>query len=76
MTKFRIRLKELRIEKKLSQKTLAEVLGTTNSSICDWECGRTEPSIEMIIKLSMYFEVSSDYLLGLEDESGGKSFIK
>ena len=76
MDKFRIRLKELRIEKKLSQKTLAEVLGTTNSSICDWECGRTEPSIEMIIKLSMYFEVSSDYLLGLEDESGGKSFIK
>lgn len=76
MNKFRIRLKELRIEKKLSQKTLAEVLGTTNSSICDWECGRTEPSIEMIIKLSMYFEVSSDYLLGLEDESGGKSFIK
>ena len=76
MNKFRIRLKELRIEKKLSQKTLAEVLGTTNSIICDWECGRTEPSIEMIIKLSMYFEVSSDYLLGLEDESGGKSFIK
>lgn len=46
---------------------MAAIIGTNNSSICDWERGRTEPGIEMIVRLSRYFEVSSDYLLGLED---------
>ncbi len=63
---FRFRLKELRLEHKISQKKLAEIIGTNNSSICDWECGRSEPGIDYIIKLSLYFDVSSDYLLGLE----------
>ena len=67
MNTFCQRLKELRLEKKLTQKELAEILKTNNSSICDWECGRTEPSIEMILSLCRFFEVSSDFLLGLED---------
>lgn len=66
MNLFRFRLKELRSERKISQKELAEIIGTNNSSVSDWECGRSEPGIDYIIKLSMYFEVSSDYLLGLE----------
>jgi len=61
------KLKTLRKESNLSQKQLAQALGTTNSSICDWECGRTEPDIEMLIKISKYFSVTVDYLLGLED---------
>lgn len=61
------KLKTLRKEKNLSQKQLAQALDTTNSSICDWECGRTEPDIEMLIKISKYFGVTVDYLLGLED---------
>lgn len=67
MNLFRIRLKELRLEKKISKKRLAEIIGTNNSSICDWECGRSEPSIDAIIALCKYFDVCSDYLLGLED---------
>lgn len=67
METFRTRLKELRSEAKLTQKNLSVKLGTTNSSICDWECGRTEPSIEQIIKLCRLFDVTSDYLLGLSD---------
>lgn len=67
MKKYVTRLKILRKEKELSQKQLAEILRTTNSSICDWECGRAEPDIEMLIEISKYFEVSVDYLLGLED---------
>ena len=67
MNMFRYRLKEMRMEKNLSQKKLAEILGTNNSSICDWECGRTEPSIDMIIKICKYFNINSDYMLGLED---------
>lgn len=67
MNKFSLRLKELRSEKGISQKKLSEIIGTNNSSICDWECGRSEPSIDTIIALCKFFEVSSDYLLGLED---------
>jgi len=67
------RLKELRKSKNLSQKQLAEVLKTNNSSICDWECGRSQPDLETLAFTAQYFEVSADYLLGLEDESGSKT---
>ena len=64
---FSERLKELRTEKKLLQKDLAIILGTSNSSICDWECGRAQPDMEMIIKIADYFQVTADYLLGRTD---------
>ena len=67
MSKFSERLKELRIDRKLTQKQLAHILQTNNSSVCDWECGRTEPNIDMIVKLCTFLETSADYLLGLEE---------
>lgn len=67
MSTFSQRLKELRLEKGLTQKELADAIKTNNSSICDWECGRTEPSIEMILSICRLFEVSADFVLGLED---------
>jgi len=66
------RLKELRTERDLTQKELADLIGTNNSSVCDWERGRTEPNLDVLVKLSAYFSVSTDYLLGLEDEEGNK----
>ena len=66
------RLKELRLEHSLSQKALADIIGTTNSSVCDWERGRTEPSLEFLSKIATHFSVTADYLLGLEDEIGNK----
>ena len=50
-----------------TQKQLAEKLNTTNSSVCDWECGRSEPDIATLKKIAKYFNVSTDYLLGLTD---------
>ena len=70
---FQERLKELRKNNNLSQKQLAAILKTNNSSICDWECGRTEPSIETVALMAVYFDVTADYLLGLEDETGAKT---
>ena len=67
-----IRLKELRKEHQLTQKGLADIVGTNNSSICDWECGRTEPNLDLLVKLALHFGVSTDYLLGLENEDGSK----
>jgi len=73
MKLFSERLKDLRKIKNLTQKQLAEILRTTNSSICDWECGRSQPDFETLVCIAEFFEVSADYLLGLEDESGAKT---
>ena len=61
---FAIRLKELRMEKRLTQQQLATTLQTTDDSIYSWEKGRSEPSIAVIRKICDFFEVTSDYLLG------------
>ena len=72
MSKFSERLKELRIEKKLTQKQLAILLCTNNSSVCDWECGRSEPDLKTLTIIASFFDVTTDYLLGLESEGGEK----
>lgn len=67
---FSERLKDLRQEKKLTQKELALYLGLSANSICEWEKGRCEPSIEHLLKLSALFECSIDYLTGNADDFG------
>lgn len=64
MLNERIRL--LRMEKGISQIQLADALGVTKQSISNWENDNIQPSIEMLVKLSKFFDVSTDYLLGLE----------
>lgn len=61
------RLKELRIERGLKLKEVAEQLNVTIRSISRYEDGTREPSVEMIVKFCKLYEVSSDYLLGLTD---------
>ena len=65
---FNIRLKELRKEKGLTQKQLAEKLGYNQSMICFWEKGINEPTESAIKRVAQFFNVSADYLLGLKDE--------
>lgn len=67
MSTFSIRLRELRTEKKLSMKELAKQIGTTDGTISNWENNINEPKISYLIKLSKFFGVSTDYLLGLID---------
>ena len=62
------RLKDLRLERKLSQADLAEVLGTTRQQIEKWELGIQMMGVDKYIKLAKYYNVSLDYLLGLTDE--------
>ena len=66
METFIERLKELRIEKKLSQAQLAKETGLTQADIASLEVGKRVPRALAIIALANYFNVSSDYLLGLE----------
>ena len=58
------RIKQLRIERGLSQVDLAEKLGVSKQSISNWENDNIQPSIEMLLKISRIFSVSTDYLLG------------
>lgn len=72
---FNERLKEIRKNKGLTQKNVYTALNVSPNCYASWEQGRTQPDIENIIKLCFIFSVSSDYLLGLEDESGAKTYI-
>ena len=72
---FVVRLKELRIENNLLQKQVAQAIGTNETTIVRWESGQSEPSAYYIAKLAKFFHVSADYLLGLEDDLGQKSFV-
>lgn len=67
METFCKKLKELRQEMGLTQKQLAEKLQTSNSAVCDWERGRTQPDLETLLALAKFFKVSVDYLLGNAD---------
>jgi transcriptional regulator with XRE-family HTH domain len=67
MNLLKDRITELRKENNLTKKKLAEVIGTTDDSVYSWEKGRAEPSVDFIIKLSDFFNVSTDYLLGRKD---------
>lgn len=58
------RLKELREEKNLLQKDLAEILKITTSAYGFYEQGKRDPDTAVIQKLADFFDVTTDYLLG------------
>lgn len=64
MATFSERLKQLRKDKKLTQKELAQKFFLDDSSISKYENGKAVPETELLQSLSDFFEVSVDYLLG------------
>ena len=67
MTKLAERLKELRMEKGLSIQALARATGIGSSSICRWENEQADIKGEQLVILAKFFDVTIDYLMGLED---------
>lgn len=61
-------LKELRESRGLTQKGLAELVGTTQQTVGRWENGKAEPSISTLSDLALIFETSVDSLLGKKTE--------
>ncbi|MCL2885008.1 MAG: helix-turn-helix domain-containing protein [Oscillospiraceae bacterium] len=57
-------LKRLREEREMSQKQLAEQVGTYQQTIYKYEHDISEPDIQMLIALADFFDVSIDYLVG------------
>ena len=66
MYDFGERLKELRVKKKLSQRTVAKRLNIDNSTLSGYERNIISPSIDMIRSLALIYNTSSDYILGLD----------
>lgn len=61
------RIKDLRGLHNLTQSDVAEMLEVTRSSVNVWEMGISSPSTKCIVQLARLFGVSTDYLLGMEN---------
>lgn len=64
---FAERLKELRLEKGLSQEQLARATNLSQSAITYWEIEKRVPNANAVVILADFFGVTADYLLGRED---------
>lgn len=58
---------DLRKSMNLSQVEVAKKLGVSKQTISNWENNNILPSIEMLIKISLFFSVTTDYLLELDN---------
>ena len=61
------KLRKLRKEKGISLKELGATIGVAESTMSLYENGKRQPDYETLLKFAKYFNVSADYLLGLED---------
>lgn len=74
------RIAELRKLNKISQSAFGKAIGVAQNTISQWERGAREPDLTMLKKIADYFGVSSDYVLGRDQEisyallDGGEHF--
>ncbi len=62
---FEERIKELRLSLGLNQVQFGKKLSVTKQCISNWENGNIQPSVDILIRISNKFSISTDYLLGL-----------
>ena len=62
-------LKALRIKHNLSQKEIGKIFHASQNTVSQWESGTRKPSYEIIQEIADYFQCSTDYLLGREDDT-------
>lgn len=66
-TIFSSRLKALRKESGMSQDAVCRKIGEKQGTYSTWEIGKYEPPLGVLIKLAQLFNVSADYLLGIQE---------
>ena len=71
--KFALRLGELIAENGKTQNAICSDLHISKQKLSNWKTGYTEPNLDDFLMLALYFDVTSDYLLGLEDETGARA---
>ncbi|MCH5163707.1 MAG: helix-turn-helix transcriptional regulator [Clostridiales bacterium] len=64
---LRTRIKELRQERGLTQKQLAEAIKVSVNTISSWELNRSIPTISKIRDMAIFFDVRANYILGLDN---------
>ncbi len=64
-----MRLKDIREDKDITQKTIADYLNIKQNTYSQYENGQRQIPIELLIKLALYYNTSTDYLLGLTNFS-------
>lgn len=60
------RIKRLRVSRGMTQTELAREMSVTRSSVNAWEMGISVPTAAKLVELALFFHVSTDYLLGME----------
>lgn len=66
---FGLRLKELRKQKRLSQKEAGSRIGVSRSAINGYEANTQMPAIMNLRKLALLYDSTTDYILGITDQS-------
>ena len=62
-------IKKLRKSFNISQVQLAKELGVTKQCVSNWENDNILPSLDMLLKIAKYFNVTTDYLLGVSNDN-------
>ena len=65
---MKTRIRELRLERNLTQQTLAELLGINQTSLSKIECGTSTPDGLLLFDIARFFHVTTDYILFLSEE--------
>ncbi len=73
MKELRMIIRDLREDRDIKQKTIAEYLGVSQQSYSNYENGHREIPIWAVTKLAKYYQVSIDYLLGAEEGYAGST---
>ena len=60
------KIKELRTERGLSQKQLAEKIGVAANTVSQYESGQSKTSIDILANLAVELDTTTDFILGLE----------
>jgi len=63
------RIRNMRTDRDLTQKTVAQVLGVKQNTYSQYEIGVLRYPIDVLIKLAIFYDTSVDYLIGITDES-------
>lgn len=71
-----IKIKELRKIHNLSQEELASHVGVTRQSITNYENMSSQPDIEILKNIALFFHVTTDYLLSIDDSIPQEQYIE
>lgn len=70
------RIRYLRLKNNLTAKELSAILGTSDSAISLYENGKRKPSIDLVVKMADFFDVTTDFILGVnQDDLSSKEKI-